>query len=358
MPKKKDKSWIKDEEALVELRCFDKVSRKIEEGIAEAMKINSELPDGTQCNLPDSAFKIELVMGVEAVFMRQYPLPQKILKKVCERVQEWVDNHWTILLPGGEKNNWNSPILAVKKVLGGHVAVSDICLCMDFWEVNKLTKEPKFTILVLKEMLGQLTGKKYFSELDLANTYHQVSLSKESQKGMGFQIPGKGQAKWRVLFFSLKDTVTHFQKVMERVVGEINSDITIVIYVDNLLVASDSLEQHIDNVNAVIQAVTKARMKLKPSKCKIVYKAIQFMGAIVDGDQRGVDPFKAKVFKEMKEPKTGKQVQQVLGFVNFLQNFIPLFTNVVGPLEALRSLREVGVVRGKESVSNAKRNSL
>ena len=238
---------------LVELKCSDKVSRKIEEGIAEVMKINSELPDGTQCNLPDSAFKIELVMGAEAVFTRQYPIPQKILKKVCERVQEWVDNHWTILLPGGEKNNWNSPILAVKKVLGGCVAVSDICLCMDFWEVNKLTKEPKFTIPVLKEMLGWLTGKKYFSELDLANMYHQVSLSKESQKVTGFQIPGKGQAKWRVLFFSPKGAVMHFQKVMERVMGEIDSDITIVIYVDNLLVASDSLEQHIDNVNTVIQ---------------------------------------------------------------------------------------------------------
>ena len=76
------------------------------------MKINSELPDGTQCNLPDSAFKIELVMGAEAVFTRQYPVPQKILKKVCERAQEWVDNQWTVLLPGGEKNDWNSPILA------------------------------------------------------------------------------------------------------------------------------------------------------------------------------------------------------------------------------------------------------
>ena len=349
VPEKKDERWIRDKEALVELKCSDEVSRKIEAGIAEAMKINSELPDGTQCNLPDSAFKIELVMGAEAMFTRQYPVPQKILKKVCERAQEWVDNQWTVLLPGGEKNNWNSPILAVKKVLGGRVAMSDIRLCMDFWEVNKLTKEPKFTIPVLKEMLGWLTGKKYFSELDLANAYHQVGLEKESQKITGFQIPGKGQAKWRVLFFGPKGAVTHFQKVMERVVGELNLDITIVIYVDNLLVASDSLEQHIDDVNAVIQAVTKAGMKLKPSKCKIAYKAIQFMGAIVDGDRRGVDPFKARVFEEMKEPKTGKQIQRVLGFVNFLRDFIPLFANVVGPLEALRSQREISEEKWESS---------
>ena len=118
-------------------------------------------------------------------------------------------------------------------------------------------------------------------------------------------------------------------------------DIVIVIYVDNILVGSKDVESHVKELNMVIHALTKAGFKLKPSKCKIAYSAIQFMGAVVDGDQRGVCPLKAEVFAKMQRPRTGKEVQKVLGFVNFLRDFIPLYSCVVGPLEGLRSTKKI-----------------
>ena len=67
------------------------------------------------------------------------------------------------------------------------------------------------------------------------NAYHQVNLDEDSYLLTGFIIPGSGAACWRVLFFGPKGAVTHFQKVVERVVGEVSIDIVIVIYVDNIL---------------------------------------------------------------------------------------------------------------------------
>ena len=123
--------------------------------------------------------------------------------------------------------------------------------------------------------------------------------------------------------------------------GEVSIDIVIVIYVDNILVGSKDVESHVKELNMVIHALTKAGFKLKPSKCKIAYLAIQFMGAVVNGDQRGVCPLKAEVFAKMQRPRTGKEVQKVLGFVNFLRDFIPLYSCVVGPLEGLRSTKKI-----------------
>ena len=128
---------------------------------------------------------------------------------------------------------------------------------------------------------------------------------------------------------------------MERALGNIDMDIVIVIYVDNILVVSDLVERHTLDVVIVIDALTKAGLKLKLAKCKIGYSAIQFMGAIVDGERRGVDLHKAKVFARMKRLENGKQIQRILGFVNSLQDFIPLFANMVGPLEVLRSCRKI-----------------
>ena len=318
MQKSNDRKWVQSVRERLKETKFLKAQREfVLNGIKRALRENSKLPPNTRCNLPNSSFRIELKEGVVASNHCQYPIPEAMIPKVKERCGEWVENQWVVLLPAGERNDWSSPLLAVNKVLGGVVALGDICLCMDFRRVNKLMKEPTFIIPLLKEMLGRLVGLKIFSELDLVNAYHQVNLDEDSYLLMGFIIPGSGAACWRVLFFGPKGAVTHFQKVVERVVGEVSIDIVIVIYVDNILVGSKDVESHVKELNMVIHALTKAGFKLKPSKCKIAYLAIQFMGAVVNGDQRGVCPLKAEVFAKMQRPRTGKEVQKVLGFVNF-----------------------------------------
>ena len=342
LQKSNDRKWVQSVRERLKETKFPKAQREfVLNGIERALRENRKLPPNTRCNLPNSSFRIELKEGVVASNHRQYLIPEAMILKVKERCGEWVENQWVVLLPAGERNDWSSPLLAVNKVSGGVVALGDIWLCMDFRRVNKLTKEPTFIIPLLKEMLGRLVGLKIFSELDLVNAYHQVNLDEDSYLLTGFIIPGSGAACWRVLFFGPKGAVTHFQKVVERVVGEVSIDIVIVIYVDNILVGSKDVESHVKELNMVIHALTKAGFKLKPSKCKITYSAIQFMGAVVDGDQRGVCPLKAEVFTKLQRPRMGKEVQKVLGFVNFLRDFIPLYSCVVGPLEGLRSTKKI-----------------
>ena len=342
LQKSNDRKWVQSVRERLKETKFLKAQREfVLNRIERALRENSKLPPNTRCNLPNSSFRIELKEGVVALNHCQYLILEAMILKVKERCGEWVENQWVVLLPAGERNDWSSPLLAVNKVSGGVVALGDICLCMDFRRVNKLTKEPTFIIPLLKEMLGRLVGLKIFSELDLVNAYHQVNLDEDSYLLTGFIIPGSGAACWRVLFFGPKGAVTHFQKVVERVVGEVSIDIVIVIYVDNILVGSKDMESHVKELNMVIHALTKAGFKLKPSKCKIAYLVIQFMGAVVDGDQRGVCPLKAEVFAKMQRPRTGKEVQKVLGFVNFLRDFIPLYSCVVGPLKGLRSTKKI-----------------
>ena len=283
---------------------------------------------------------VELEKGARPIFKRPYPIPEAFQEAINNCCQEWLDNSWVKLLPPDQRNNWNSPLLAVKKV-SGNKWLGDIRLCMDFRWVNALTLDPAFTIPLCCEMLEKLVGMRIFSELDLVNTYHQVPLSKESMLCTGFTILGKGQAVWTVLFFGMKGAVTFFQKVIELALGNLTGSMVIVIYVDNILVGSLEVESHVRELVKVIEALTSVGLKLKPAKCKFGYEAIGFMGAILSGEKRGVDPCKARVFSEMLRPKGGKEVQSVLGFVNFLQDFIPLYANIVGPLEKLRSVKKI-----------------
>ena len=190
---------------------------------------------------------------------------------------------------------------------------------------------------------------KVFTELDLVNAYHQIKLTEESRKYTGFYFLGEGQFVWNVLFFGAKGAVTHFQRVMEEALVGVPDWVVVVIYVDNILVASRRIETHVEDVKLVIKALNKANLRLKPSKCKIAMAAIQFMGIIVDGGRRGVDVFKAKVFEDMKALTSGKDVQAVLGFLNFLRDFIPLYACVAAPLEALRNTKKISMKLWVES---------
>ena len=65
------------------------------------------------------------------------------------------------------------------------------------------------------------------------------------------------------------------------------------------------------------------------------------MGAVLDSSKRGIDPHKVKVFALMWRLRTGKEVQKVLRYLNFLRDFIPLYANIVGLMEGLRSAKVI-----------------
>ena len=136
LQKSNDREWVQSVRERLKETKFPKAQREfVLNGIERALRENRKLPPNTRCNLPNSSFRIELKEGVVASNHCQYPIPEAMIPKVKERCGEWVENQWVVLLPAGERNDWSSPLLAVNKVLGGVVALGDICLCMDFRRV-------------------------------------------------------------------------------------------------------------------------------------------------------------------------------------------------------------------------------
>ena len=335
-----DGSWVGEEKNFLEERWSKEETDMLMEGVEEAMKRNVELPDSTFCRIVGAEFCIEIKEGAKPQHTRQYKIPRELMPKVRERVSMWLNNAWV--------NNsirfcpeWCSPLLAAKKISGGVIDENDIRLCVDYRGVNDKCWDPIYRVPLVQDLLEKLAGMKYFTELDLVAAYHQVKLTEASKKYTYFESPWGGYSSWNRLFFGVKGAVTHFQMVVELVLKDVPYTITLVIYVDNIIVASKELKQHIRDVVLVIEYLTEAGMKLKPKKCKFGYKRIQFMGAIVDGEKRCVDEKKVAVFWEMREPKTGKEVSSVLGFVNFLRSYIPLYACIFGPLESLRKMRKI-----------------
>jgi hypothetical protein len=114
----------------------------------------------------------------------------------------------------------------------------------------------------------------------------------------------------------------------------------VVVYVDDIaIVTSGSMDDHARVVNQVLQRLNDHGMKLNLDKCHFGYKSILLLGHKVSGETRSIDPLKVKQAIVWPKPTTGKEIQRLLGFTNFLRAYIPDYAQLSNPLDALRTAK-------------------
>jgi hypothetical protein len=99
-------------------------------------------------------------------------------------------------------------------------------------------------------------------------------------------------------------------------------DITVVAYLDNILVYSRTLEEHVEHVRQVLICLRAAHLRLKPEKCEWHKEEVEFLGFVVGRYGVKISNSKIQVVKDWPTPKTVKNIQEFLGFVNFNRRFI------------------------------------
>ena len=193
-------------------------------------------------------------------------------------------------------------------------------------------------------MFKTVGNVKFFTEIDLSSAYHHIKVEEDSQPLLGFVNPQGIQYVWMRLSFSLKGAVTHFQAQGEKMILEIKNVIS---YLNNFLVASQMFKSHCKSVKRVIEALIKAGFQINHKKYKFLMKKLKFIGHLIDGNSCLIDSHKIKVAAKIAHPVTGKQVEQMLSFFNFLRDFIPNFASIAALLEKLRKLKKITFTWGK-----------
>ena len=234
---------------------------------------------------------------------------------------------------------WNAPLLPVPKVSGGVVVPDDMRVPIDFRAHNNQTVPPDFYIPILCEMLRKMEGANYFAEIDLAHAFHQIKLFVESRDITTFTDPNGKRWRWTVMVEGAKNAANHMQWVLERVLE--NSLDYAAAYIDNILIPGSTLEECITRAKEVIDRLTNASLRINFKKSRFGLRRIRFMGSLIDGRSRSIDPIKVSALQKMSRPRTGPQMESFLGFVNYLRDFIPFYAMVVGPLERFRKCKKI-----------------
>ena len=151
--------------------------------------------------------------------------------------------------------------------------------------------------------------------------------------------------------FGLTNAPATFQRLVESCLGELNLSWCI-IYLDDIIVFSQTPEEHLVRLQAVFDKLKAARLKLKPSKCELFKKQINYLGHVVDHKGVTTDPDKIQAITEGPRPTTVTEVRSFLVFVSYYRRFIPNFSKVAKPLNTfLQNLEGTSHQKKKSKVN-------
>lgn len=156
---------------------------------------------------------------------------------------------------------WASPVVLVWKRDG------TLRFCVDYRGLNSVTKLDQFPLPRIDNLLDQLGKSRYFTTLDLASGFWQIRVDKPSREKTAF-ITHRGLFEFCIMPFGLTNAPAVFQRLMQR--ADLKTDggkEFASVYVDDVLVFSETLEVHLEHLRSVLQRLQKAGLKLKPTKC-------------------------------------------------------------------------------------------
>ena len=109
----------------------------------------------------------------------------------------------------------------------------------------------------------------------------------------------------------------------------------LIVYLDDLLIYSDTLAEHKRHVRLVLERLRQAELCLKPSKCEFHVQEISFLGFVVGSQGVKMDPSKVAAITFWPVPKSVHDIRVFLGLANFYRRFIDNFSKVAAPISAL-----------------------
>ena len=331
-----DNSNIEHRKNYLEKPLPPEIAKTIANGICDALQRNQQLPMGPSSSLPESVLYLK-TGNAKPVFRKQYPLPQKYHDAVDKQLQEWLQHG--IIKPALLDSQWNSPILAVpKKDENGKWTKTRVCI--DPRGINALLEPDNFPLEDTKLLVNKVLGLEWASLLDLVWSYNQILVHPPDQIKLTITWNGA-----RFMFVGAPFGIMHVQSVMSRFVAAALRNLVdrSGSYVDDIVVhtRSSDVNQHIQDLNDVINALTSAGLRLRVEKCQFGYSRIRLLGFIVSKHGRAPDMDKLSTFATLPTPTSGKQIQSILGVVNFLRDHIPRYAEIAAPLETLRNIKDI-----------------
>jgi hypothetical protein len=195
-------------------------------------------------------------------------------------------------------------------------------VCIDFRDLNRATPMDGYPMSGADLLVDAVTGHKVISFMDGNAGYNQIFVAVEDVSKTAFRCLGHiGLFEWIVMTFGLKNAGATYQRAMNYIFHELIGKI-VEIYIDDVVIKSLGHESHLDDVRKTLECTRKHGLKMNPNKCAFGVSAREFLGFLVYEGGIEVGKKSMKAIDEVVPPTNLKELQSLLGKINFVRRFI------------------------------------
>lgn len=259
------------------------------------------------------------------VYTKSYRYPHIHRQEVKDQIAKMLEQN--IIRPSDSA--WSSPIWVVPKKADAS-GKTKWRLVIDFRKVNEKTVDDKYPIPNITDVLDKLGKCQYFSTLDLASGFYQVEMDPKDIHKTAFSVE-HGHYEFLRMPMGLKNSPSTFQRVMDNVLKDLQNEVCLV-YLDDIIVFSTSLQEHMVNLEKVFKKLRESNFKIQLDKSEFLKLETEFLGHVITTEGVKPNPNKIKAIANYPLPKTITEIKRFLGLLGYYRKFIPDFARITKPM--------------------------
>lgn len=253
----------------------------------------------------------------------RYPYIHKV--EIQKQIGDLLDNG----IIRHSSSPYNSPVWVVQKKADSS-GLPKWRLVIDYRKLNEKTIDDRYPIPNIEEILDKLGRCNYFSTIDLKSGFHQIEMEETDVEKTAFSVD-HGHYEYLRMPFGLKNAPSTFQRLMDNVLRECIGKQCLV-YMDDIIVFSNGLNEHINSLKIVFEKLSRARLRVQVDKCEFLRKEVEFLGHLVTEEGIHPNPKKIEVIRDFRIPDTQKGIKRFLGIAGYYRKFIRDFANIAKPM--------------------------
>lgn len=226
---------------------------------------------------------------------------------------------------------WASPVVLVNRE-------GETRFCVDFRKLNAATRKDQYPLPRIDDTLGAFKGKKWFSSFDANKGFHQVEVAEEDRPKTAFRTH-EGLKQYKRMPFGIHKGPAVFQRLMDKILAQHKWNCALA-YIDDVIVYSDTFEEHVKHLEAVLGRVALSGLTLSIKKSHVAYQKMEALGHTISDLGIGTKPKNVEAITKFPRPKNVAELRRFLGKAGHYRKYIKQYSVICSPLTDLTSKKK------------------